>query len=538
MKRIDIVLESLKNMDNGNGVTTLEISKKLNLERSNISKDLNLLVKEKKIFKQNSRPVKYFINNPYINKNLLNKSNIDNLTLLYPSLQDSVILAKTAIMYPPNGMNSLIIGDTGVGKSMLAKLMHEYACDFKRKKLPYIHFNCSDYATNPQLLVSHLFGVKKGTFTGATTDKIGLIEKANDGIIFLDEIHNLTNEGQEMLFIYMDTGYFRRLGEVSEQRKSSAMIICATNKDINSNLLATFIRRIPIKINLPSLEERNLHERFSLIEIFLKEESKKINEDIFISKNALLALLLYKCTNNIGQLKNDITLAVANSYFEYIVHNKKYIKINSIDLPNHIRLANNFNLTNEKKALKILNKLNFDDNEYIPYNLNSEILKHNTIKIRDDILNEFSNSLISICNLPKNKFENNLDNIFSNYINILDSFSSKYKFKLNNSAFVKFLNQVNSYNIAIIDITKFESILKIHIDMIYDRMQLLNLDVKFYLNILKNTYPSLYDITSSLYSDIENIYNVSLSDIELLSLFLIFAMFKNNIENKMFKKDQ
>lgn len=528
MKRIDIILETLKNMDTGSGVTTIELSKTLNLERSNISKDLNLLVKNKKIFKQISRPVKYFINNPYINKEVLNKSNIDNLALLYPSLQGSITLAKTSIMYPPNGMNSLIIGDTGVGKSMLAKLMHEYACEFKKTQIPYIHFNCSDYATNPQLLVSHLFGVKKGTFTGATTDRIGLIEKANNGIIFLDEIHNLTSEGQEMLFIYMDTGYFRRLGEISEQRKSSAMIICATNKDINSNLLATFTRRIPIKITLPSLEERDLHERLSLIELFLKEESQKINEDIFISKNAIFSLLLYKCTNNIGQLKSDITLAVANSYFEYIVHNKKYIKINSVDLPSHVRLKSDFNMQNEEKALKILSKLKFNSDEYIYYNKNSKILKHSIIKIKDDILNEFSDALISLCNLPKNKIDEHTNALFSNYINTLNSSSSKYKFRLNDNAFIKLLDKFNKYNLAINDYPKFTSIFKIHIDMIYDRIDLLNLDVNIPIAKLKNIYPALYDITSKLHYDIEDIYNVTLSESEFLSLFLILNYFNSN----------
>ena len=235
MKRIDLILNSIERLDKGQGVTTIEISKTLNLERSNVSKDLNKLVSLGKLYKNSSRPVKYFLNSPNV-INFSARSSIDNLAYLYPSLAPAIKLAKTSIIYPPNGMNSLIIGDTGVGKSMLAKLMYEYAQSLSPSEMmPFVHFNCSDYSNNPQLLSAHLFGVKKGTFTGANEDRPGLIEQADGGFLFLDEIHNLPSEGQEMLFVYMDTGYFKRFGEVSKQLKSTTRIICATNKDINSS---------------------------------------------------------------------------------------------------------------------------------------------------------------------------------------------------------------------------------------------------------------------------------------------------------------
>ena len=105
---------------------------------------------------------------------------------------------QASILYPPNGINCLILGETGVGKSMFAYLMHEYAIEMQVKNIdsPFITFNCADYSNNPQLLTSQLFGVKKGAYTGAEIDKIGLIEKANNGILFLDEIHRLPPEGQ------------------------------------------------------------------------------------------------------------------------------------------------------------------------------------------------------------------------------------------------------------------------------------------------------------------------------------------------------
>ncbi|MCR1900018.1 sigma-54 factor interaction domain-containing protein [Irregularibacter muris] len=80
--------------------------------------------------------------------------------------------AKAAIMYPPDGLNCLIIGESGVGKTLFAKVMYEYAKFTGRhdKKSPFTTFNCADLYTNPQLLLSHLFEHVKGAFTGA--DKI------------------------------------------------------------------------------------------------------------------------------------------------------------------------------------------------------------------------------------------------------------------------------------------------------------------------------------------------------------------------------
>jgi len=76
-----------------------------------------------------------------------------------------------------------------------------------------IVFNCADYANNPELLMSHLFGYAKGAFTGADNEKEGVIDQANGGMLFLDEIHRLPPEGQEMIFYFMDHGTYSRLGQ-------------------------------------------------------------------------------------------------------------------------------------------------------------------------------------------------------------------------------------------------------------------------------------------------------------------------------------
>ncbi|SFC93909.1 sigma 54-interacting transcriptional regulator [Clostridium uliginosum] len=528
MKRIKLIYDTIKKLDNATGITTKKISDYLNLERSNVSKDLNLLVKDNLLYKNNSRPVKYFLNNPN-NLDISTNSSMDQLSYFYPSLTHALKLSKTAILYPPNGMNCLIIGDTGVGKSMLASLMHEYASSLNTTKdIPFLHFNCSDYSNNVQLLSSHLFGVKKGTFTGATKDKSGLIEQADGGILFLDEIHNLPSEGQEMLFIFMDTGYFKRFGEVSHKIKSSARIICATNKDINTSLLDTFIRRIPIKIYLPSLNERSLEERLVLIESFLKQESQKLNKPILISYNSILCFLSYDCPYNIGQLKNDITLAVANAYSDYLINNKKQVKINSLDLPDNLQSKLSQPLLSEKNLLNCLNNLN----GYFIYDNNTKITNHSFLKYKQSILNSFKDLITNINNSLKNKHLNNstLVDSFNDYLITIKNNIPNYHYNLNNSAYESLyenLININERTKTFFTDDILNNFFHIHIDLIYERINLININCTPIINKLKKLYPDYYSLTLKFKYNIEEIYNVNLSDIEILFLIVLVAYISN-----------
>ncbi|MCY6485746.1 sigma 54-interacting transcriptional regulator [Clostridium aestuarii] len=522
MKRIDLIYAAMQKLDNSDGITTIEISDYLNLERSNVSKDLNLLVKNNFLYKNKSRPVKYFLNN-HNNTDIVKQPSMNQLAYLYPSLIPALKLAKTSILYPPNGMNCLIIGDTGVGKSMLAYLIHEYANSLHTTKdIPFIHFNCSDYSNNIQLLSSHLFGVKKGTFTGANNDRAGLIEQADGGILFLDEIHNLPSEGQEMLFVFMDTGYFKRFGEVSHKIKSSARVICSTNKDINASLLDTFIRRIPIKIYLPGLDERLIEERLTLMEYFLKKESLKLGKPVLVSYNSMLCLLSYDCPYNIGQLKNDITLAVANAYSDYFINNKKQIKINSPDLPDNLKNKLNQTLTKEKKLLNSLKSLN----GYFTYDENTKITSHSFLKQKQTILESFKNLITNIMIAINGKDVTNTSivTIFNDYLTTVKNNMSNYHFNLNNTAYEdvhKNLIIINNEIKTFFTDDILNNFFHIHIDMIYDRINLINTNSLTTINKLKEIFPNHYSMALEFKHIIEETYNVNLSHIEILFLVIL-----------------
>ena len=321
-------------------IAAIEISSFLKLNRANVSRYLNILVDEGRLSKTEGRPVLYSVKaKPKANKEEMTiENNLDKLAEVQKSLTIPIQQAKAAILYPPRGLHTLILGETGVGKSMFAELMHRFAkeANIISREAPLISFNCADYAENPQLVLAQIFGVKKGAYTGADKDKIGLLKRADGGILFLDEVHRLSPQGQEMLFTFIDTGHFRPLGETDKLIKADVQLIAATTENPKSFLLNTFARRIPMIITLPPLREKTLGERYHLIEYFIKRESERIGKSIYVNKSSLISLLLYECANNIGQLGSDIQLACAKAFLNYKSKKGEYLLITQQDMPQHV----------------------------------------------------------------------------------------------------------------------------------------------------------------------------------------------------------
>lgn len=380
------------------GISSLDISENLDILRNNASSDLNKLHKDGILIKIKGKPTKYFYKDhleQLFNLNLFDSS-IECLSLnelidiqendikfdsILPKKKDTdpfskligasnslmsiVKLAKSSILYP-GGLHTLLLGESGVGKSLFAELMYEYGLinNIFSKDSSFVVFNCADYANNPNLLVSQLFGSVKGAYTGAESDKKGLIEEANNGVLFLDEIHRLPPEGQEMLFLYIDKKKFRRLGEVSSERTSNVLIIAATTENPNSMLLTTFIRRIPAIVKIPNLNDRSLSEKLMLVTSLYDNEARKVNMPIIASKDCLSDLMLYNPKGNIGQLSSDIQLSVARAYLDSKMNNLDKVYITKESLPLYTsNTLTNIDISTRQKVELLLDK---DEYRFLP----------------------------------------------------------------------------------------------------------------------------------------------------------------------------
>lgn len=335
-------------------IDATSIADELKLARYNVSRDLNKLAEEGQVLKFSGRPV-CFLAKELIERcvgkkdeigtgmtleemrKLLNKYSSDHLND-YPfteligyngSLENAIRQAKAALLYPPFGLHSILTGPSGSGKTTFARFMYQYAKHAGKLQIdaPYVIFNCADYSNNQHLLLDHLFGHVKHAFTGADSDKDGLISAANNGILFLDEIHRLPPEGQEMLFSIMDRGEYYRLGESSNPRKVRVLIIGATTEEFEGNILTTFLRRIPLKISMPSVKERGLAEKIKLIYFCFKQEAQKIERKLQVNEDVIRFFIQYNPVGNIGQMKNDIQLLCANALVDSISINSELIQV-------------------------------------------------------------------------------------------------------------------------------------------------------------------------------------------------------------------
>ncbi|WP_025730102.1 sigma 54-interacting transcriptional regulator [Atopobacter phocae] len=316
--------------------TTNELSDLIQRSRSVTSLYLNELARNGAIEKSNTRPV-------YWSAQMMPSSSNTSSDAFKHFIGSSLGFAQTieeikdALMYPPIGLPILLHGNSGVGKSYLAHLIAEY---LKDEELPcsdhLIVFNCADYANNPELLSSVLFGYVKGAFTGATSDKSGILEQANNGILFLDEVHRLTLENQEKLFQFLDKGYFRRLGEDTQVIHSNARLLLATTEEPSEALLPTFYRRIPLIVHLQDFHQRTRPERIKLVAHLFKREGERIHKKIAIEADLLEQLISRKYSGNVGSLSNEIKILCAQAYRKhpddgqllYIALNRQHTQLN------------------------------------------------------------------------------------------------------------------------------------------------------------------------------------------------------------------
>jgi two-component system response regulator PilR (NtrC family) len=211
----------------------------------------------------------------------------------------------------PQSSRILITGETGTGKELVARAIHENS---SRSQAPFITINCGAFPET--LLESELFGYVKGAFTGANENRQGLFKAANGGTLFLDEIGNMSLPMQVKLFRVLQEGKVRPVGS-NEEMDIDVRVIAATNKDLDKAIVAgefredLYYRLSVIPIHLPSLRERRedipLLAR-SFLERFRKSMEKPIEG---IAPEAMHLLEEYEWPGNVRELENTMERSVA-----------------------------------------------------------------------------------------------------------------------------------------------------------------------------------------------------------------------------------
>ncbi len=259
----------------------------------------------------------------------------------------------------------LITGESGTGKELIAQTIHSSS---NRSGKPFIAINCA--AMPNELLESELFGYKKGSFTGAAKDDIGLIRKAEKGTLFLDEIGEMNIKLQSKLLRFIQEKEIRQIGD-EKNYPVDVRIICSTNRNLKEEIkLGNFREDLYYRINVINIVAPPLRERIEdfdlLVPHFIDKYRISYNKGVKgITDDAMNQLKGYDYSGNVRELENIIQRAVLLCGEEYIgadslnLNNHKIIRRNDDMSDKHIKIYEGETLENiEQKAIEFALKNN------------------------------------------------------------------------------------------------------------------------------------------------------------------------------------
>ena len=217
---------------------------------------------------------------------------------------------RTTKQVAPSRACVLIVGETGTGKELVARAIHDLS---PRYSGPYIRVNCG--ALTESLLESELFGHVKGSFTGAVDNRTGRFEAAHTGSIFLDEINSTSPKLQVKLLRVLQEGEFERVGDTNT-KKVDTRIVAATNRDLLDEIEAgrfredLYYRLNVVPIYLPPLRERR-EDIPPLVEFFLRRYAEQNRRDVRrVHPEAMRLLREHDWPGNVRELQNYVERAV------------------------------------------------------------------------------------------------------------------------------------------------------------------------------------------------------------------------------------
>jgi len=233
---------------------------------------------------------------------------VDNIVGASTGLKDVLVKVKKVAV---RDISVLITGETGTGKELIAQAVHHNS---PRKSGRFVAINCG--ALPQSLLESELFGYKKGAFTGAKEDRPGLLEMADGGTVFLDEVGNLPMDFQKTLLRFLEAREFLRLGD-AVTRRVDVRIISATNTDLKAATGAGSLREdLYYRLNAVNLHLPPLRERAADIPLlaahFIRRQNARFGSAVKgFSPDALAAATAYAWPGNIRELRNAVEGSLA-----------------------------------------------------------------------------------------------------------------------------------------------------------------------------------------------------------------------------------
>jgi len=277
-----------------------------------ISKPINLLEIEDELISLVHRALKHLEYSKETAATPIPKLQSSSASMIGKSPQ-IVKVYRTIAKVAMSRSNVLITGESGTGKELVARAIHDNS---QRASKPFVTVNCC--ALNENLLESELFGHVKGSFTGATGNKVGLFEEANHGTLFLDEIGDISPALQVKLLRVLQEGEIKPVGAM-ENRKVDVRVIAATHRNLET-LVAEgkfrddlYYRLKVILIEMPPLRER-VEDLPELVKYFLARSSQKTGKAVSsVSEDLMKLILNYPWPGNIRELENSIERATAMS---------------------------------------------------------------------------------------------------------------------------------------------------------------------------------------------------------------------------------
>ena len=243
----------------------------------------------------------------YLEEEIRSEMSFENIVGNSPTLKHVLDLVETVA---PNDSTVLLMGETGTGKELIARAIHDRS---RRKDRTLVKMNCAAIPTG--LLESELFGHEKGAFTGAIAQKVGRLELADQGTLFLDEVGDIPIEIQPKLLRALQEREFERLGS-THTRKVNIRLVAATNRDLEKMIADKefrsdlYYRLNVFPIRIPPLRERK-EDIPLLVSYFAQKFAKQMQKKIeAISPAVMKGLVAWEWPGNIRELENFIERAV------------------------------------------------------------------------------------------------------------------------------------------------------------------------------------------------------------------------------------